>query len=812
MSTSPKPSTSPLVPGANLIKTEVSIDHPALWWPHTHGKQPLYTLDAELVPANGGPAHDKSSTRFGVRQVRWMHTDTQPNPEYMKRGYYTAKEYASSHYQLMVNGVIIRGIGSSIVMSDLLPASGGAHNRQLLHFAQEGGINLMRLNGIAGGLLPDSWYNLADELGVMVTYEFPIGNAMPDNDPEFTANVETAIRNLVKESRNHPSIIQYIGGNEMGWSRNQDSLPLQAMQKVATQESDRLFRATDPEPDNKHSPWWFDVLQSKESYGYTDGHFKFDELKSRDGYRYYNSTDSDTMWYGEFGSSSPANLEVWYREAPIKSQWPLDDVMNDATLTYHNAIRAACDIPWLETWLFKSRIDAAFGKLDNLPELVAAGQFYGAEGLRYAFDGLRRKGKRIGGMTNHDFSEPWPNLAGSGMIDYDGRPFMNYAFVKQALAPISLSLQFDAILYNPAAGLQAELFLTSDAPAAATGLRASWVARDREGKVLDRSQATAAISPLEVKSLGKIVVHPAGKAAEGLLLVELRLEDVDGKLLVERVQAFGREGTAAPLAGLLGKGPAPVSRTTLAVTAAPVRVAGEQEALDLTVTNNGTMTALFCEPHPLLVYRTDLFIDNNHCFIPPGESRVITIRAARQPECGLSLAQTGWTLSTWNADELTVAPSSDVVLAVGRWDRMSREYAGYFNVKQVANRGETASTGSRPDAGKLPYRLASGDTAKFEFSPNTSAGKPARLRIHTSDQAEKPPTVVEVTINGRPMEQILPKGLGIQRTDPAHRAFPATLEFALAAADLREKINTLTVRIKGDGWFSWDALDLVSQP
>ena len=41
------------------------------------------------------------------------------------------------------------------------------------------------------------------------------------------------------------------------------------------------------------------------------------------------------------------------------------------------------------------------------------------------------------------------------------------------------------------------------------------------------------------------------------------------------------------------------------------------------------MTALFCEPHPLIEYRTDLFIDNNHCFIPPGESRTITIRTAR---------------------------------------------------------------------------------------------------------------------------------------------------------------------------------------
>jgi hypothetical protein len=212
-----------------------------------------------------------------------------------------------------------------------------------------------------------------------------------------------------------------------------------------------------------------------------------------------------------------------------------------------------------------------------------------------------------------------------------------------------------------------------------------------------------------------------------------------------------------------------------------------------------------------LVYRTDLFIDNNHCFIPPGESRVITIRADRQPACGLSLAQTGWTLSAWNADNLTVAPNADVLFAVGRWDRMCREYAGYFDPTTVGKRGETRSTSTLPHAGKLPYLLASGDTATFEFSRKSATGKPARLRLHTSDQAENSPTVVEVILNGRAMEQTLPPGLGIQRTDPAHRAFPVTRTFELSAADLRDQ-NTLVVRIKGKGWFSWDALDLVSQP
>jgi hypothetical protein len=256
-----------------------------------------------------------------------------------------------------------------------------------------------------------------------------------------------------------------------------------------------------------------------------------------------------------------------------------------------------------------------------------------------------------------------------------------------------------------------------------------------------------------------------------------------------------------------------VRRTALQVTAAPVHKEGAQEVLELQVKNTSRMTALFCEPHPLLVYRTDLFIDNNNCFIPPGESRVITIRASCHPECGLSLAQTGWTLSTWNADDVTVAPSAGVMLSVGRWDKLCREYAGYFDVKQVKDSAETLCSGPRDNASKLPYRMWDSSVARFDFECNgAQAKRPARLRIHTSDQAETSPTVVEITVNGRTMEKTLRAGLGIQRTDPAHLAFPDTIECQLSGSDLRKGMNVLSVRVKGDGWFSWDALDLVSKP
>lgn len=987
-----------LTKGINFIKAELLIDRPALWWPNGQGDQPLYTLDAEIKQADGEPVSDKSSTRFGVRQARWVHTDTTSPEIYYEKGHYTRAEYEASNYQLLINGRPVRGFGSAITLPYILPGNGHAHNLQLLHLAKNLGMNMIRINGGGGPLYNDAWFDLADELGIMVLYEYPAGNSVMEDDPVFMANLDATCRNLVKQTRNHPSIVQYAGGNEMGWARSQDIPALQLMQRIAAEESDLLFRATDPEPDNKHGPYWFDILQSKDSYGDRDGHYAFDGLKPRNAYIYYSGSDSDTMWYGEFGTTSPANLEVWHREIPLQSQWPLDDTFNDEALIYHNAARAVGG----ESWLFKSRIDATFGYLDNLPDLVAAGQYYGAEGLRYIYDALRRKGNRIGGMTNHMYSEAWPNAAGSYMVDYDGRTLMNYDFLKQALAPISLSVQIDSCLYSPDKGKDVELFLVSDAPKEATGLQAKWVARDREGTVLNHGEITSLIIPQEVKSLGKITLSPPAKTIGGPILMELRLEDSAGKLLVERVHIFGPADLPAPFAGLLqnrvaskasekkvtetlpngadnlafvgnGAKPAtassaltvpnhqpvglndgiygndhswigetprssfqidlakpamigqfklgrdrtggfsdrpvdylkietsldgqawqtafeqsglttlkgsnptrsmlvfvapvhaqfiratvdssaiiskgdcacvdefevyapakellaqlpqvqfqkpenkiypvyPVRRTTLKVVDTDVRMDGDQEVYALTVKNTGSMTALFCEPHPLLVYRTDLFINNNNCFIPAGESRVITISSPIKSQSALSLTQTGWSISCWNAADVTIAPNTDVILSVGRWDKMCREFAGYFDVNQVKVDMNTTCSGTRSDAGKLQYSLSGTGIARFEFDcTRAQLKRPAVLRIHTSDQSKVTPTVVVVTINGRMMEKTLPQGLGIQHTDPSHRAFPATVEFELAGSELRKGKNTLTVSIKGDGWFSWDSLDLVEK-
>ena len=937
--------------GANTVRAEIPLEAPALWWPAGHGQQPLYTVAAEL--SAGGTPSDSRTTRFGIRDLQWVHTEG-------------AAANHISRFQLIINGRPVRMLGSNLIPADLL--FGRMHERtlNLMQHAKATGMNTLRLWG-GGVILHKSAYDLADELGLLLIQEFPLANHMPPQDAEYLETLEKTSRNIVRQVRNHPSIVEFGGGNEMPWNSSTDHPAIHLLRRVVAEEDGRIFRATCPDYGATHGPWYFDPWQHCRH---------FEQLR--------------TMRAGEYGSASPANLEVWHREIPVKDQWPIVG-MENPVLRRKNASWAAFSG---DHWLRKCFLEEVFSPFDAVPTMVKAGQFYGAEGLRYATDALRRKGKRVGGLMTWDFNEPWPNIAGSYLIDYDGRPRMMHSFFKQAIAPVSLSLKYDRVFYPLKQGLKAELFLTSDAPQRTENLRWSWIARDRRGAVFAQKNGHASVAPLEVQLLDAIAVMPPEKTVLGPVFMELRLEDAVGKLITERLHIFAMANQLHPFGKLVGKGGAdpdddaalvttklerptdpenliyrllgkdpkapaeanddklyngwitlndgiygndlawskgnvqlkfkqpatlgrfkfsrdrtgvmtdraadylkvetsmdgiqwqtvfeadkltqlpgwspakpvqievapvearflkvaltppgmekgpfpvidefevyapnatppaalphisvlelqdfsrPLRRTTLEVAAAPVRVEGAQEVLELTVKNTGSMTAFPVEPHPLISYRTDLFIDNNHCFIPPGESRTLTIRSEKNSRSGLTLAQTGWRISCWNAEEVTVAPRVEVLLAVGRRDKMCREFAGYFEPNKIAEATAATLSGTRPDPAQLPYRLDGGKSVCFEFHGNAAADKQGgRLRIHTADQS-KEKTVVSVNLNGNAMEQILPTGYGIQKDDPAYMACPVTLEFAVPAGVLREGGNVLKVQVTS-GWFTWDSVEIV---
>ena len=767
--------------GDNSVELEIALDEPALWWPNGQGDQPLYSLEARLLDAESGELLDTRSTRFAVREIRWGQVEGAPadfiNP-----------------YQLIINGRPVRMIGSNILPPDLLFGRLNERGPRLIQLAAAAGMNTLRVWG--GGVFPsEAMLDLADEMGIMLSQEFPMSSCRPETDAVFLRNLEGTIRGLVKRYRNHASIIEWTGGNEMWWYQGDDHAALHLLERIVAEEDDRLFRATCPIQGARHSPWHYDPATHY-------AHYDDEELLDT-GWR---RGENKLMRYGEFGCHSIAHLEIWQREIPPSIQWPAYDEDSPA-LIRKNVVQAVFT---KEHWLMKSILESLFGAVETLETLVKAGQYMGAHGLRYAVDALRRRGKRIGGITTWVFNEPWPNGGGPYLVDYDGRPLMIYHFQKQALAPVSLSLKHESNLFDPETGLDVELWLASDAPAPIGNMRWRWLLRNAAGQALASSEGSVSIQSIDAFRLGAIRSDPLNDDASSLLFVELQLHNSDGDLLSERLHIFGSSASPAPLAGLISDRDASPARTALEVVQFSHQLKADCERLQIELTNNGEMTALFCEPHPLLTYRTDIDVENNYAFVPPGERRTITISAPADSPEGLTLAQTGWRISCWNADDLVIPPSSDLLFSIGRRDAMTREFAGYDDLSRITAMTEVEIEGNRPDPSALPLLMTRDRRLRFLFDAPQGWERSARLRLHTADQSGTREPLIEVRLNGRRFEAALATGLGIQNSDPAHLAFPQMAVIDLPRGTLAAGANTLEIGVVNDSWFTWDAIDLMT--
>jgi hypothetical protein len=249
-----------------------------------------------------------------------------------------------------------------------------------------------------------------------------------------------------------------------------------------------------------------------------------------------------------------------------------------------------------------------------------------------------------------------------------------------------------------------------------------------------------------------------------------------------------------------------VKQTTLVAEVLDSKIEGEDEILSLRLRNTGAMTALFSSVHPLLDYRNDFYLSDNHLSIPPGETRDVTLRASNNPKGGLTLGQTGWRIGTWNAPDVVIEPTADVLLAIGRKDRMTREFAGGAAGAPAINNAKVRLSGRLPAASSLPLLMEAGRVVEFAF-PATDAPRAAVLRIHTADQSPAGASL-RASVNGRAFTAEIPAGLGLQKADPHHLAKAKSVEITLPADALHPGENILSLELTNDGWFTWDALDL----
>lgn len=171
---------------------EARIENPALWWPHTHGPQPLYR--AVITFDGSGGELEVPLRAFGFRQLTLDTSD--------------------GDFQLAVNdcAVFCRGVCWTSLDAATLTSS-REHYERALRAVRDVGMNMVR---VCGPMFyeADDFYDLCDELGILVWQDFMFANMDYPEDPTFRASVTAEARQVLGRWQGRPSLAVLCGDSE----------------------------------------------------------------------------------------------------------------------------------------------------------------------------------------------------------------------------------------------------------------------------------------------------------------------------------------------------------------------------------------------------------------------------------------------------------------------------------------------------------------------------------------------------------------------------------------------------------------------
>jgi beta-mannosidase len=184
--------------GENDFVHKLTVTDPKLWWPNGHGEQPLYPLATTL---DG----EKTMRRIGLRKLEWI----------------VEKDAIDHSFKVRVNGRDISAFGANWIPADAIPSRITEKVvRDLLESARAVNMNMIRVWG-GGQYEPDYFYELCDELGLLVWQDFMFSCMLYPSNREFLADIEVELTQQVRRLSHHACIALWCGDNEVigsiGW-------------------------------------------------------------------------------------------------------------------------------------------------------------------------------------------------------------------------------------------------------------------------------------------------------------------------------------------------------------------------------------------------------------------------------------------------------------------------------------------------------------------------------------------------------------------------------------------------------------------
>ncbi len=449
---------------ARILNRKSQIENPALWWPAGQGAQPLYTVRVELLDVTGACV-DVWERRVGLRRIELVRE----------------KDSAGESFFFRVNGRAIFAKGANWVPDhSFVNECTRATYADRLRSATDAHMNMLRVWG--GGIYEhDDFYDLCDELGLLVWQDFMFACWLYPGAPDFCELVRAEAAHQVRRLRHHASLALWCGNNENRMidvvvdELRKDPAKLADYERVFHDVLPRAVAACDPVtaywPSSPWTPAEFSPDSNHEGAG--DTHY-WEVWHARAPVKSYEKLT--TRFCSEFGMQSYASAELATTFCPPESLNVFSKVMENhqkngggnATMLHYMAQR--------------------FRYAHGYANLAYLSQLNQAHCMKVGIEQFRHRMPQTMGALYWQLNDCWP-VASWSSLEFGGRWKALHHEARRFFAPSLVYLRTAGDVeigrYNEIFNTISayEIFTLHDAPAAQPG-RLRWSLRTLTGEIV----------------------------------------------------------------------------------------------------------------------------------------------------------------------------------------------------------------------------------------------------------------------------------------------------------------------------------------
>ncbi len=482
-----------LTPGHNRAKLVRTVKDPVLWWCWDRGAPNLYQVQVS-ASVDGTPA-DQVAETFGIREILLD---------------------GKGHWYLNGQRVFARGMRyhSSIWL--------GEADRSMfvadLERMREMNINAIRIGSHVEQTL---FYDLCDEMGFLLWQVFPMHYGDYADTDELIERASPMMREMVDLLYNHPSMVIWSVFKEPNVHQFTPQQNLYG----------RLCEVMHDEGVSADPLRWVhrgdygEGVQNVMTGGWGDVYWDFRKVHS----------DKDPQKV-EFGTVHVAPLETAKQILTPEQQWPPD---------WDRWYYLNLDPYWIH--LQGIEID----RLSGLEELVERSQTWAARQIKESAEYIRqRKWRPNASMFLYFWSDPWPCLGGSGLLDYYRRKYKAYDIFGMVYSPVLASIEWvkdthvvgHEKVYVAGEPLVCKIWVTNDHPREFEHAKLEWRITDPGGATLAADTQEYRV-PADSSEVVANVSWPTDGREAGAYRMHVSLADETGELLSRNYFDFRVEAT-----------------------------------------------------------------------------------------------------------------------------------------------------------------------------------------------------------------------------------------------------------------------------